>query len=210
MSQSVEGIARLPDFKAFLRRQACDLSQPAPTRSHCLAAVNNFPEVTNLYIARSEVFSNAFRKQILGTYLPTAIKALGNEVIKRMDLECHGVWSMLKGCTAKCPLCGSKCSLVGEHDDHECTHHILPAFHGISKRTTQFPVLQICLSPESAKSEWIRGNGEPCPSLAAFLDSYDDYRPWQKSLTTPDPKLKQVPEGQIDAWVHCKKTLLAH
>ena len=36
----------------------------------------------------------------------------------------------VRGCPERCPLCGSKCDLVGEHAHHHTQHHLFPAFHG--------------------------------------------------------------------------------
>ena len=199
----------LYDFKAFLQHQASDSSQPAAIRSYRMAALTNFPEVANFRISGADVFSKIFRQQI-GTYLSTATTTLDDEVSKNMDRERREVWIIVKGCTTKCPLCGSKCSLVNEHVDHECSHHVLPAFHGTRETKTNFPVLKTCRSSENALSEWTRGDDKPHSSLAAFLTFYDDCRPWKKSLVPHDPTLKHVPEEQIQAWMNCRVPLLAH
>ena len=209
LSKSTDKV-HLHDFKAFLERQASDSSQPPAIRSHRMAAVTNFPKVTNFPISRAEVFSKAFKKQILGTYLSAAATTLESEVSKNMDREQNEVWILVKGCTAKCPLCGSKCSLVNEHLDHECVHHVLPAFHGTRETETNFPVLEMCRSTENAYCQWVRGDDKPKPNLAAFLAFYEDCRPWKNSILPPDPTLKHVPEEQIQAWINCRKPLLGH
>ena len=200
----------LHDFKEFLQRQAADSSQPAAILSYRMAAVTNFPEVTNVGIARVDVFSKAFKQQIVGTYLPLANKTLDDKVAKNMDRERREMWVELKGCTAKCPLCGSKCSLVNYHTDHECAHHVLPAFHGSHCRVTHTTWLKMCRSSENANSRWCRGEDEPKANLAEYLEFYEDCKAWKKSIVPPDPTLKHVPEEQIQAWMNCKKPLIAH
>ena len=61
-----------------------------------MAAVTNFPEITNFRIARAEVFSKAFRQKIVGTYLLTATKTLNDEITSNMDRERREVWIKLK------------------------------------------------------------------------------------------------------------------
>ena len=89
----------------------------------------------------------------------------------------------MKGCTAKCPLCGSKCSLVNEHVDHECAHHILPAFHGRKLGESKLTWLKMCRSAENVNwaPGWHRGDedSQKYPSLAALLEAFDVYRPWK-------------------------------
>ena len=200
----------LHDFKAFLQRQAGDSNEHAAILSHRVVVVTNFPEVANAGIARADIFSKAFKQQIVHTYLPIAAKTLDDKVAKNMDRERRQMWIKLKGCTAKCPLCGSKCSLVNAHDDHECARHVLPAFHGTKTRWTNLSILKMCRSSELAKSKWYRVGDKPQPNLAAFLEFYDDYRPWKKSIVPHDPTLKHVPEEQIQAWMNCKKPLIAY
>ena len=207
-SNSTDKKIPLHDFKAFLQHQADDSSQPSSIRSHRMVSVTNFPEV-NFPIARADIFSNAFRQQIL-TYLTIATETLDDKVAKNMDRERREMWIKVKGCTAKCPLCGSKCSLVSEHVDHECSHHVLPAFHGTHQRETNFTWLKMCRSSENANTWWVRGNDDPKPNLAAFLAFYKDYQPWKNSIVPPDPTLKDVPEDQIQAWMNCRKPLIAH
>ena len=84
-SQST-GKIQLYDFKAFLQRRADDSSQPASIRSYRMAAVTNFPEVSNFPIAGAEIFSKAFRKQILNC-LSAAAKALDDKIAKHMDQQ---------------------------------------------------------------------------------------------------------------------------
>lgn len=58
-------------------------------------------------------------------------------------------WGLIKGCSARCPLCGSKCDQVGEHARHRCTHHLFPAFHGWMDRQNGFPSFHYCKSKEA-------------------------------------------------------------
>ena len=53
-------------------------------------------------------------------------------------------WARIKGCAARCPLCGSKCDQVGEHTHHKCAHHLLPCFHGWMERESGRPALRHC------------------------------------------------------------------
>jgi hypothetical protein len=202
------GTIKLNDFKLFLQSQADDVNQPESIRDRRVTAMNNFPEMSNFRIARVEVFCNAFIQKI-GTCLSKADNFLTDQIGSKMDGERRQLWCKLRGCTEKCPLCGSKCSLVNEHVDHECAHHVLPAFHGVSTREDNHTWLKMCRSEENAEAGWWRDDTLH-PDLASYLSAYQDCKAWKKSLVPPDPALKHVPIEQIEAWMNCKKPLIAH
>ena len=49
--------------------------------------------------------------------LTKVLENLQEIVANSMNDKCEQVWTKIEGCRAKCPLCGSKCSLVNELSD---------------------------------------------------------------------------------------------
>ncbi|XP_062508948.1 uncharacterized protein LOC134185183 [Corticium candelabrum] len=197
----------LDDFKNHLAKRTEDPSEKT-SRNLLMVASVRFPQMTNFSIARIESFCGRF-KSSMRDLLTEVLKNLQTIVTASMSDECSQVWAKIKGCRAKCPICGSKCSLVNEHQDHYCSHHILPAFHGTHLRNLQHPVFDMCLSTSIAERSWVRGDDPPLPCLADYLDHYEDYRPWKKSIV-PDPTLVHEPQEQIQAWAVCRKPLLKY
>ncbi|XP_062510049.1 interferon-induced very large GTPase 1-like [Corticium candelabrum] len=198
----------LNDFKDYLETRAEDLSETASVRNLLMAALVRFPQMTNFPIARVEVFCTRC-KSSMRKLLTKVLENLQEIVANSMSDECEQVWTKIKGCRAKCPLCGSKCSLVNDHSDHNCARHIFPAFHGTRVRNWKHPVFDMCLSTDAADMMWGRGDDPMLPSLSEFLDYYDDCRPWKKSIV-PDPTLVHEPEEQIQAWAVCRKPLVKY
>eukprot|EP00747_Dinoflagellata_sp_TGD_P009387 gnl/TRDRNA2_/TRDRNA2_118916_c0_seq1.p1 gnl/TRDRNA2_/TRDRNA2_118916_c0~~gnl/TRDRNA2_/TRDRNA2_118916_c0_seq1.p1 ORF type:complete len:1382 (-),score=311.68 gnl/TRDRNA2_/TRDRNA2_118916_c0_seq1:277-4380(-) len=56
------------------------------------------------------------------------------------------VWALIRGCSAMCPCCGSKCDRVDNHTMHCCSHHLLPAFNGWRVAGTCEAALDACKS----------------------------------------------------------------
>ena len=194
----------LDDFKNHLAKRTEDPSEKT-RRNLLMVALVRFPKMANFSIARIESFCGRFMSG-MRDLLTEVLKNLQTIVTASMSDECSQVWAKIKGCRAKCPICGSKCSLVNEHQDHYCAHHILPAFHGTRYRNSQHPVFDMCLSTSNAESSWYRGDDPSLPCLADYLDHYEDYRPWKKSIV-PDPTLVHEPQEQIQAWAVCRKPL---
>ena len=207
--QSFQPSGRLADFKAYLAKCAENKSESASVRSLLMIALDRFPQITNFTISKVEIFCEKFKCSMGKLLTEVRSNYLQETLESSMIDERERIWKEIKGCQAKCPLCGSKCSLVFEHKDHYCTHHIFPAFRGVRVRNLNYPVFDMCLSTDTARKRRGRGDDPFLPSLAAFLDHYDDCRSWKKSLV-PDPTLIPLPVQQIAAWVNCRKPLLKY
>ena len=197
------------DIKAYLEKCAADSSKSASSPNLLMVALERFPQITNFSIARVENFCKRFKGRMGKLLTEVRSKNLQATLESSMIDERERVWKEMKGCQAKCPLCGSKCSLLNEHKDHKCAHHIFPAFHGTRVRSLEHPVFDMCLSTDAANKQWGRGDDDFLPSLADYLDHYDDCRPWKKSLF-PDPTLRRQPVEQIQAWAVCRKPLMKY
>lgn len=192
---------RIFDFKEFLLRGG-----------HAIVGIENdvskavgdiFPPTVNFEIRDVRVYSEAFREQILVRLGSIKDNPIGKKVQICLQEQSVQAWSMIRGCTGRCPLCGSKCDCLGEHSKHTCSHHLFPAFHGWMDRASGAPSLAFC------KSEDVYGGTYQCRDgewrgLAEYLD--DSHPSW-----VPFPR----GGGEFDedvtvlraAWVNCKYAL---
>merc|ERR1712085_20415 len=69
---------------------------------------------------------------------------IDDQLQKGLQEQSLRAWSLIKGCSARRPLCGSKCDQVGDHGRHRCTHHLFPSFHGWMDRQNGFPSFHYC------------------------------------------------------------------
>ena len=198
----------IDDFKNHLTKRTKDPSEVGD-RDLLETALVWFPPMNNFPITRIDIFCERFKRRV-NELLHEVLDHLDGMVTTSMSDQCSRLWATVKGCRSKCPLCGSKCSLVYEHPDHYCAHHIFPAFHGTKVRDLKHPVFDMCLSTSNANSGWYRGDDPPLPNLKEYLEYYDDYRPWKKFIVS-NPRLEQEPPAeQIQAWVVCRKPLLKY
>ena len=207
--QSSQPSGCLNNFKAYLAKCVDDSSESAGSRNLLMVALERFPQITNFPISKVNNFCEKFKVSMRKLLTDVRSNYLQETLESSMIDERERIWKEIKGCQAKCPLCCSKCSLVFEHKDHYCAHHIFPAFRGVRVRNLNYPVFDRCLSTDTARKRRGRGDDPFLPNLAAFLDHYDDCRSWKKSLV-PDPTLPPLPVQQIAAWVNCRKPLLKY
>ncbi|XP_062520074.1 uncharacterized protein LOC134195078 [Corticium candelabrum] len=207
--QSSQHSGCLNNFKAYLAKCVDDSSESAGSRNLLMVALERFPQMTNFPISKVKTFCEKFKVSMSKLLADVRSNYLQETLESSMIDERERIWKEIKGCQAKCPLCGSKCSLWNEHTDHECAHHVFPAFHGTRVHDLNHPMFDRCLSTDAAERSWSRGDDPFLPNLAEYLDHYDDCRPWKKSLV-PDPTLPPLPVQQIGAWVNCRKPLLKY
>lgn len=115
------------------------------------------------------------------------------------------VWALVRGCSATCPCCGSKCDRVGAHTVHSCSHHLLPAFNGWRVAGSCEAALDACSS---------RKNHE-APKRSDFSDHlYQNLEEYLKAehpdwLPFPRERGELLAEGALKgAWVNCREPLL--
>ncbi|CAG8659160.1 18025_t:CDS:10, partial [Rhizophagus irregularis] len=101
--------------------------------------------------------------------------------IKKERIQAHletkntlmSYWDRL-GCSARCPLCSSKCELPDDgHTQHQVSKHLLPAFTGVCDVKTRFPTLIICTEDEAHNtSTWGCNEDSIYLPLTKFLSKY--------------------------------------
>jgi len=133
---------------------------------------------------------------------------IDNQLQKGLQEQSTRAWSMIKGCSARCPLCGSKCDQVGEHARHRCTHHLFPAFHGWMDRQNGYPSFHYCKSKEAFEGTYQCNDGEWRPLEVFLRETHEAWLPFcnleEDGSSGVDISLLQT------AWANCRKPLLEY
>lgn len=114
---------------------------------------------------------------------------------------------MIKGCSARCPLCGSKCDQVGEHARHRCAHHLFPAFHGWMDRQNGHPSFHYCKSKEAFEGTYQCNDGEWRPLEVFLRENHEAWLPFQQEEDTSSAEDLGLLKA---AWVNCRVPLLEY
>jgi len=165
----------------------------------CVPATADFP------ITDPRLFVEAFQSRISDYIddpeMPHQLARQFDNAIKEQSVH---AWSLIHGCSERCPLCGSKCDRVGEHCHHQCGHHLFPAFHGWMDNNTGLPSFNHCLSTATRAGKYECKDGV-WRSLEDYLRI--DHTDWL-------PFVHDQAAGQRDvqhlraAWVKCRMPLL--
>eukprot|EP00931_Biecheleriopsis_adriatica_P123962 TRINITY_DN9902_c0_g3_i1.p1 TRINITY_DN9902_c0_g3~~TRINITY_DN9902_c0_g3_i1.p1 ORF type:complete len:2101 (+),score=503.62 TRINITY_DN9902_c0_g3_i1:31-6333(+) len=125
--------SKLSSLQAFLRSLAAESragSQKEGSKAWPLLS-ERFPVVADFDIEDPVRFAGEFGLQMATLLGEAKVEGL---VATRLEGALHKqqaqVWALIKGCSAMCPCCGSKCDRVDNHTAHRCSHHLLPAFNG--------------------------------------------------------------------------------
>ena len=192
---------RIFDFREFLRSEAAK-SVDKDTVIVCIAEI--FPATVNFEVRDVRIFSESFREQILARL--GSVKDVSGKVLKCLQEQSVQAWSLIRGCTGRCPLCGSKCDCLGEHSKHSCSHHLFPAFHGWMDKATGAPSLSFCKSDEVYGGTYQCRDGE-WRSLAEYLpDSHPSWIPFPRGGGGSSDFDEDVTVLRA-AWVNCKFAL---
>jgi len=115
------------------------------------------------------------------------------------------VWALIRGCSAMCPCCGSKCDRVDNHTVHRCGHHLLPAFNGWRVAGTCEAALDACKSAKNHEAPKRSDYSDHLfPNLEEYLKAeHPEWLPFPKEdrALLADSVLKA-------AWVNCRVPLL--
>jgi len=165
------------------------------------------PATADFPIAAPELFAEAFQARI-GDYIdsPEVSERLAAKLDKALQEQSVRAWSMIRGCCESCPLCGSKCDIVGEHSRHHCAHHLFPAFHGWMDRSTGLPSFNHCLGTATREGTYECKDG--CwRNLEDYLNA--DHPSW---LPFAGDKVASDKDVQLlrAAWVNCREPLLEY
>ena len=193
---------RILDFKEFVKKNSqIKLVGIENEVTDCVAEI--FPPTVNFEIRDVRVFSEAFREQVLVKLGSVRDQYVASKVQKCLQEQSVQAWSLIRGCTGRCPLCGSKCDCLGEHTKHSCSHHLFPAFHGWMDRATGAPSLAFCKSEDVFGGTYQCRDGE-WRGLAEYLeDSHPSWVPFPRGGGDFDEDVTVLRA----AWVNCKLAL---
>lgn len=137
------------DLKDFITTHAERVPRNADTAEAHRQLAERLPATADFSIADPKLFAETLQARI-GDFAdsPEIRQRLAEKLDKALREQSVQAWSLIRGCSEHCPLCGSKCDLVGEHSRHHCSHHLFPAFHGWMDRNTGRPSFNFCLSDE--------------------------------------------------------------
>ena len=168
------------------------------------AVVSVFPQTMNFEVKDCKIFATTFStalSELFGNVFPGSVEMRVSKCLAEQSVE---AWALLKGCSARCPLCGSKCDKLGEHADHSCGHHLFPAFHGWMDRQSGKPSLSLCQSEEVHQGTYQCRDGSWRP-LKEYLE--DSHRSWCPFPTGFADNQKDDENILKAAWVNTRKAL---
>eukprot|EP00929_Paragymnodinium_shiwhaense_P086744 TRINITY_DN47195_c0_g1_i2.p1 TRINITY_DN47195_c0_g1~~TRINITY_DN47195_c0_g1_i2.p1 ORF type:complete len:1807 (+),score=412.93 TRINITY_DN47195_c0_g1_i2:393-5813(+) len=218
VAQAVKDVVRGPaasaatarsvrELKDFIVAHAERIPKTADTAEAHRQLADRLPATADFQIVDARLFVEALQARVAdfieGPEIPNRLAERLERALLTQSLQ---AWSLIRGCSERCPLCGSKCDLVGEHSRHHCAHHLFPAFHGWMDRNTGLPSFNHCLSCASGE-----GTYECKDGVWRQLEDYlkEDHPNWL-------PFHVDVAAGQKDlqhlraAWVHCREPLLEY
>lgn len=136
-------------------------------------------------------------------------KRVKEQLEKALREQSRQAWALIRGCTERCPLCGAKCDLVGEHSRHHCGHHLFPAFHGWMDSNTGLPSFGHCMCSKTHEGSYQCKDGV-WRSFQEYFKS--DHPAWLPALA------EEQSNGMMErdlcclqaAWVNCREPLLEY
>jgi len=166
------------------------------------------PATADFQIADPKLFAETLQARI-GDFAdsPEIRQRLSDKLDKSLREQSVQAWSLIRGCSERCPLCGSKCDLVGEHARHHCAHHLFPAFHGWMDRTTGKLSFSHCLGCENREGTYECKDGI-WRKMEEYLQS--DFPSWSSPPTRDDATVERDVQLLRAAWVNCREPLLEY
>lgn len=168
---------------------------------------DRLPQTANFSISDPKLFADTFQARVGDIIDSSEIGArLQEKLSKALREQSMQAWQSIRGCSERCPLCGSKCDIVGEHSRHHCSHHLFPAFHGWMDRDTGLPSFNHCSGAETHEGTYECKDGV-WRKLEEYL--HQDHSAWMPFnldvvAAERDVKLLQA------AWVNCREPLLEY
>jgi hypothetical protein len=158
-------------------------------------------------ISDPRLFAEAFQTH-LGDYKDSPEEAgrLGKKLEEALQEQSLRAWSLIRGCQESCPLCGTKCSVVGEHSRHHCGHHLFPAFHGWMDRSTGLPSFNHCMGCSTREGTYECKDGS-WRNLEDYLEA--DHPTWVPFVADQAASDRDVQLLRA-AWVNCREPMLEY
>eukprot|EP00927_Polykrikos_kofoidii_P042349 TRINITY_DN36231_c0_g1_i1.p1 TRINITY_DN36231_c0_g1~~TRINITY_DN36231_c0_g1_i1.p1 ORF type:complete len:1967 (-),score=360.22 TRINITY_DN36231_c0_g1_i1:270-5858(-) len=165
-----------------------------------------FPVVADFDVEDPARFAHELGLQVASRLGQTKVEGVVAERLEAALLKQQAqVWALIRGCSAMCPCCGSKCDRMDNHTVHNCSHHLLPAFNGWRVAGTCEAALDACKSSKNHEA----------PKRSDFSDhlfpNLEDYLKAEHPEWLPFPKEDRelLADSVLKAaWVNCRAPLL--
>jgi len=198
------------DLKDYITTHAEQVPTNADTAEAHRQLAERLPATADFQIADPALFTETLQARITDfSESPEIRQRLAEKLDRALREQSVQAWSLIRGCSEHCPLCGSKCDLVGEHARHHCSHHLFPAFHGWMDRNTGLPSFNHCLGCETREGTYECKDGV-WRKLEDYLRS--DYPNWLPFVNRDDRDGLAERDVQYlrAAWVNCREPLLEY
>ncbi|CAJ1388673.1 unnamed protein product [Effrenium voratum] len=145
------GRRKLSNFQHFLRNLAAEARAGHRDSGKAWPLLSErFPVVADFEVADPGHFAHEFEVQMAALLGEARVEGwVAQKLEAALQLQQAQVWALIKGCSAICPCCGSKCDRVDHHTAHRCGHHLLPAFNGWRVAGTCEAALDTCKSSKN-------------------------------------------------------------
>lgn len=194
------------ELKDFISTHAERVPADAEKADAHRQLAERLPATADFSINDPRLFAEAFQARIADFIEAQDIhERLVSELEKALQEQSIRAWSLIRGCSERCPLCGSKCDIVGEHSHHHCTHHLFPAFHGWMDRNTGLPSFNHCLG--TAREGTYQCKDGTWRKLEDYLAA--DHPSWLPFKHDKKASESDVPYLRA-AWVNCREPLLEY
>eukprot|EP00930_Biecheleria_cincta_P042126 TRINITY_DN28980_c0_g2_i1.p1 TRINITY_DN28980_c0_g2~~TRINITY_DN28980_c0_g2_i1.p1 ORF type:complete len:1746 (-),score=340.85 TRINITY_DN28980_c0_g2_i1:105-5342(-) len=197
------------ELKDFIATHAEKIPANADSAEAHRQLAERLPATADFQVADPKLFCETLQAR-LGDYAdsPELPQRLGVSLEKALREQSIQAWGLIRGCSERCPLCGSKCDLVGEHARHQCAHHLFPAFHGWMDRMTGLPSFNHCLCKDT-----LEGTYECKDGAWRKLDEYlrADHPNWLPFGSGASPAAVQKDTQLLRAaWTNIREPLLEY
>jgi hypothetical protein len=202
--------SQLSSFQNTLRELAAQ-TKAAPNGAPASAQAwpllsERFPVVADFPVEDPTRFANEFSLQISNVLGQAKVEGLVGERLEgALQKQQAQVWALIKGCSATCPCCGSKCDRMDAHTLHSCSHHLLPAFNGWRVAGTCEAALDTCKSRKNHEAPKRSDYSDHLyPNLEEYLKA--EHPEW---LPFPKEDRELLADSVLKAaWVNCRVPLL--
>lgn len=198
---------KLSDFQAALRAHAAEARAAHQEHQAWPVLSERFPVVADFDIAEPTHFAHEFSLHLASLLGEVKVEEwVAQKLDAALQLQQAQVWALIKGCSAICPCCGSKCDRTDKHTAHRCSHHLLPAFNGWRVAGTCEAALDACKSSKNHEAPKRSDYSDHLfPNLQEYLQA--EHPEW---LPFPKEDRELLADSVLKAaWVNCRAPLLA-
>jgi hypothetical protein len=180
--------------------------QEASQQHYWVLLSERFPVLADFEVDDPARFAQEFALHLAALLGEARVEGLVSERLEAaLQKQQAQVWALIRGCSAMCPCCGSKCDRVESHTVHRCSHHLLPAFNGWRVAGTCEAALDSC---KSSKNHDAPKRSDYSDHLFQNLEEYlkAEHPEW---LPFPKEDRELLADSVLKAaWVNCRAPLL--